>query len=411
VTDKIKVLVVDDIAETTAHVTRLLSFESDMEVVGTAATGTDAIRIAREVRPDVILMDVNMPGLDGIETTERLSRELPSASTIMMSVQADGEYLRRSMLAGARGYLVKPFSSEELFASTRAAFARRLEGIGTLVPVGPGTSPASPRTKAQIVAVYSPKGGVGTTTIAVNLAVALAAGDKSVALVDADLQFGDVGVMLNLDPTKASVGDVVADLVQGTPEALDGVLVRHRSNVDVLLAPPTPDTGELLTPEHMKTILGRLSAGHDFVVVDCPTHLNDATLAVLDMADRVLCAVSLEITAIRTARTFVDVSERIGYPDGKLAIIVNRADSNHGISIHDVERSIGRPVEHTIVSDGRSAVQALNHGIPFVMGNRKAQITIDYCAIAEWLEGPHESEAVVELPKPRVERRLAFARR
>lgn len=410
-TDKIKVLVVDDIAETTAHVARLLSFEPDMEVVGTAASGTEALRLARELRPDVVLMDVNMPGLDGIETTERLYRELPSAGTVMMSVQADGEYLRRSMLAGARGYLVKPFSSDELFGSIRGVFDRRLEGIGTLVPVGPGASAPVLRPKGRIVAIYSPKGGVGSTTIAVNLAVALAAANKSVALVDADLQFGDVGVMLDLDPTKVSIGDVVADLVQGTPEALDGVIVRHRSNVDVLLAPPTPDTGELITAEHMKTILGRLVSNHDFVVVDCSTFLHDTTLAVLDIADRVLAPVSLEITAIRSARAFVDVSERIGYGDGKLGIVVNRMDSNHGISIEDVERSIGRKVEHRIISDGRAAVQALNHGVPFVIGNRKAQISTDVIALAQSLYAPPEAAPVPEAATPRVERRLAFARR
>jgi pilus assembly protein CpaE len=328
-----------------------------------------------------------------------------------MSVQADGEYMRRSMLAGARGYLVKPFSSDELFSSIRGVFERRLEGLATLVPVGPGTPAPAAHGKGRIVAFYSPKGGVGSTTLAVNLAVALASANKSVALVDADLQFGDVGVMLNLDPTKASIGDVVGDLVQGTPEALDGVLVRHRSNVDVLLAPPTPDTGELITADHMRTILGRLVGNHDFVVVDCSTYLHDTTLAVLDIADRVFCPVSLEITAIRSARAFVDVSERIGYRDGKLAVVVNRVDSNHGISIEDVERSVGRPVEHQVISDGRSAVQALNHGIPFVLGNRKAQVSVDVIAMAEALYAPRESAPVIESPKPRMERRLAFARR
>ncbi|MGZ5367656.1 MAG: response regulator transcription factor, partial [Aeromicrobium sp.] len=99
-TDAIRVLVVDDVAATADHVSRLLSFESDLQGGAIARTGQDAIKLAHELHPDIVLMDINMPGLDGIETTERLTRELPATSTVMMSVQAEGEYLRRSMLAG-----------------------------------------------------------------------------------------------------------------------------------------------------------------------------------------------------------------------------------------------------------------------------------------------------------------------
>src|SRR5918994_5760859 len=125
--DHIRVLIVDDIPETRDHLTKLLGFESDIEVVGAAASGAQAISLAAASSPDVILMDINMPDMDGITATERLSAQVPDAAVVMMSVQGEADYLRRSMLAGAREFLVKPFSSDELTASIRQVYAREAE--------------------------------------------------------------------------------------------------------------------------------------------------------------------------------------------------------------------------------------------------------------------------------------------
>ncbi len=122
--EKIRVVIVDDIAETREHLTKLLSFESDIEVVGAAASGEEAVELTGKLQPDILLMDINMPGMDGIATTERVSATFPATSIIMMSVQGEADYLRRSMLAGAREFLVKPFSSDELTASIRQVHIR-----------------------------------------------------------------------------------------------------------------------------------------------------------------------------------------------------------------------------------------------------------------------------------------------
>ena len=122
--DPIRVLVVDDIPETRDHLTKLLGFESDIDVVGSAASGREALEMAVRLHPDVVLMDINMPDMDGIAATEQLSLAVPAAAVVMMSVQGEADYLRRSMLAGAREFLVKPFSSDELTASIRQVSAR-----------------------------------------------------------------------------------------------------------------------------------------------------------------------------------------------------------------------------------------------------------------------------------------------
>lgn len=409
--EKIKVLIVDDIEDTTTQVTRLLSFESDVEVVGTASTSADAVQAAERQHPDIVLMDINMPDVDGIATTEELARKVPSAAVIMMSVQAEGDYVRRSMFAGARGYLVKPFTSEELLESIRGVQARRTDTKASLVAVGPGADQGEHSQAGRVIAVYSPKGGVGSTTLAVNLAIAIAEMKKNVVLLDADLQFGDVGVLLNLDPTQVSLADIAADLGPDSGESVEGALLRHRSELNVLLAPARPDAAELIGPEQIRTVLGLLAKNHEVVVVDCATYLNDTTLAVLDAADQIISPMSLDITTLRSMRVFIDVADQLGYPHEKLLLLLNRADSNHGIRVEDVERSLGRRVEHMVVSDGRAAVHALNTGVPFVEGNRRARVSEDVVALAQSLFAEPEEMRPAEERAPRLERRLAFARR
>jgi pilus assembly protein CpaE len=394
-TDRIKVLIVDDIPETRDHLSKLLGFESDVEVVGAAAGGPEAIELATKLRPDVVLMDINMPGMDGITATEKLAADVPTAAVIMMSVQGEADYLRRSMLAGAREFLVKPFSSDELTASIRQVWSREKEKLSRYAPV-----PASQQTSndsgepASVAAVFSPKGGVGRTTVAVNLAVAAAQLGKRVALVDASFQFGDVGVLLNLNPRNKSIADLAGELQADEVESLETFMITHSSGVRVLLAPPSPEQAELIGPAAVRRVLQRLRRDHDLVVVDCPSSFNEATLAVLDEADLILTLLTLEITSVKNMRLFLEVCEQLGYGPDKIRLVLNRADSTLGIRVADVEHSIGRKVDHTIVSDGRSVVYALNRGVPFFLSNREAQVSQDIQRLAAAVTGPAPTTAV-----------------
>ena len=87
----IKVLIVDDIPETREHLSRLLGLERDLDVAGTAGTGEEAIKVAMELRPDVIVMDINMPGMDGVAAAEIISQRLPTSPIIMMSVHGEAD--------------------------------------------------------------------------------------------------------------------------------------------------------------------------------------------------------------------------------------------------------------------------------------------------------------------------------
>src|SRR5262245_8039372 len=410
--DQIRVLIVDDIPETRDHLTKLLGFESDIEVVGSAASGTEAISMAGDMHPDVVLMDINMPDMDGIAATEKLSTQVPTAAVVMMSVQGEADYLRRSMLAGAREFLVKPFSSDELTASIRQVYPRAQEKLSrlALAPVQAGIGMNGTGGDGygdhdgQVIAVFSPKGGVGRTTVAVNLAVAAAAElGKTVVLVDGSFQFGDVGVLLNLNPKNQSIADLVPELEAGDPElSLDTFVIQHSAGIKVLLAPPSPEMAELITPAGVRRVLDALRRSNDLVIVDCTSWFNETTLAILDAADVVLTMLSLEITSIKNMRLFLEVAEQLGYDTPKVKLVLNRADSSLGIRVSDVEGSIGRKVDHTIVSDGRSVVYALNRGVPFLLSNREAQVSQDVLRLAQSIAGERAATAA-----PREESRKA----
>ena len=394
--DQIRVLIVDDIPETRDHLSKLLGFESDIEVVGSAASGSESLTMADQLLPDVVLMDINMPDMDGIAATEKLSSQVPTASVVMMSVQGEADYLRRSMLAGAREFLVKPFSSDELTASIRQVYTRerdkqsRMSAMPALNGASGGSAPAADDGghDGQVVAIFSPKGGVGRTTVAVNIAVAAATDlGKSVCLMDGSFQFGDVGVLLNLNPKNKSIADLVPELEAGELESIDTFVINHSAGIRVLLAPPSPEMAELITPSGVRKVLDALRRTHDLVIVDCTSWFNETTLAILDAADVILTMLSLEITSIKNMRLFLEVADQLGYEPNKIKLVLNRADSSLGIRVTDVESSIGRKVDHTIVSDGRSVVYALNRGVPFFLSNREAQVSQDILRLAQSVAG------------------------
>ena len=392
--------------------------------MGTAASGREAIEVAAKLTPDVVLMDINMPDMDGISATERLSAEVPAAAVVMMSVQGEADYLRRSMLAGAREFLVKPFSSDELTSSIRQVYTReqdkltRIAGLpaastaSSAVAVRPAS--ATPEREdgepGRVVAVFGPKGGVGRTTLAVNLAVAAATelGQRT-CLVDASFQFGDIGVLLNLNPKNKSIADIIPELEHGDIESIDTMVINHSAGIKVLLAPPSPEMAELITPAGAKRMVEALRASNDLVVIDCMASFNDTTLAILDLADTVLTMLSLEITSIKNIRLFLEVADQLGYSQDKIRLVLNRADSSLGIRVADVEHSIGRRVDHTIVSDGRSVVYALNRGVPFFLSNREAQVSQDVLRLASAVVGAKPADTADEPSRKAGQKKSLFA--
>lgn len=113
----IRVAIADDHAILREGVKLLLEADPDIEVIGQASNGLEAVRVAAEQKPDVMLMDIQMPGVDGIEATERVRRQAPATKVLVLSQIDNEEYLVRVLQAGAMGYVLKQNASEELVAA------------------------------------------------------------------------------------------------------------------------------------------------------------------------------------------------------------------------------------------------------------------------------------------------------
>jgi pilus assembly protein CpaE len=354
-------------------------------------------------------MDINMPGMDGIAAAELISQRLPTVAIIMMSVHGEAEQMRRSLQAGAREFLVKPFSSDEFSETIKRVYDReeaRRHQIAASMPAAPAAENPDPDIEHQVIGIFSPKGGSGRTTIATNVAIALKQQTNArVALLDANLQFGDVGVLLNLNPKTRSIVDL-ADGGEPDADLVDSVMIEHSSGVRALLAPPTPEGADLITPAYLKSVIEQLRTMHAYTIVDLPAGINDHSLAVMDMADQIVIMAALEITAIKNLRLFLEVADQLDYERSKLRIVMNRSDATQGIRMGDVEGSIRRPIDGTIVSDGRLAVLAVNRGVPFTISNPESPLSRDVNRLAQTLIGG-TTTATEEKPN----RRGIFARR
>jgi pilus assembly protein CpaE len=381
---KIRVLIVDDIPETRENLKKLLYFESDIEVVGLAGSGQEAVDLAVKLQPDIVLMDINMPGMDGITAGELIAQRAPMSQIIMMSVQSEADYLRRSMRAGAREFLIKPFSSDELASTIRRVYeliaSRRVAGAlpevatagaAMAVAAQPATAPAARPANGHIIAVYSPKGGVGCSTVAINLAVALReiVPNAKVILVDANLQFGGVDVLLNLQSPRTII-NVVEKVNDLDAEVINSVAVAHASGIKVLLAPPRPEMADLVTAENLEEVLKLLKRTFDFIVVDTRSALHDVELTILDQASRIVLVTTPEIPSIRNVKLFFDVTNMLQYPADKIKMIINQADRRGAIRPDDIESSLRHPATAVIPLDERVAATAVNQGVPLVMTHR-----------------------------------------
>ncbi|HET92019.1 MAG TPA: CobQ/CobB/MinD/ParA nucleotide binding domain-containing protein [Chloroflexi bacterium] len=403
--ERIKVLLIDDIAETRENLRKLLSFDPDIEVIGAAASGFEGLEMVREFHPHVVLMDINMPGMDGIAATEAVLKEAPATQVVMLSVQGETDYLRRAMLAGARDFLTKPSSGDELMSTIRRVYEMGKDRVVTqpAAAVQEEARRAAAHLAGDIVAVFSPKGGVGCTTVAVNLAVALQkalVNQRKVALMDASIQFGDVGVMLNLQ-TNRSIVDLVQRMSDMDVEILRGVMSAHGSGLKVLLAPPNPEEAESVlvgvSPEDgggaaaVGEILKLMRTEFDLIVVDMWSWIDDIALTIFDAATLIILVVMPNIPSIKSARLFLEVADRLNYPREKIALVVNGVDRRMGIRVEQIEQAM-IPVVAQIPLEEQTAIAAVNHGVPFVLRDENRPISQSVLQLAEHVRGVLVSE-------------------
>jgi len=388
--ETITVMIVDDIAETRENIQRLLQFEKRIEIVGSVGSGREAVALAEKIKPDVVIMDINMPDMDGIAATELIRQRVPYVQVVILTVQDDPNYMRRAMLAGARDFLTKPPTIDELTAAVQRAgqFAREeRQRLGSAAmagsQAGAGTAGSGGEALGKVITVYSPKGGLGCTTLVVNLGVALHSPDTPAVVVDGKMQFGDVVLFLN-EHGKHNILDLATRADALDADVVNSVLITHEeTGMKVLAAPARLEDADQISGEQFGELLQFLRTKFEYVVVDTASVLNEVTLAALDASDLVITLVGQDIPSIKDARLFLDWMRALEVPEERLFLVMNRYDKRIGITPERVGESFRHPVSLAIPDDFRHVLPAINKGKLVVWADRGAPISRSIVKMAE----------------------------
>ena len=378
--DKIRIMIIDDIKETRKNISRLISFERDLIVVGEAPDAEQGIELAKELKPDIILIDINLPGMDGLKATEILNKELPTTSIIIISVQEEHYYMHQAIAAGAKEFLMKPFTRDELMEAIRHVFSfdERFKSHQAVEELKDK--------KSEVITIFSGKGGVGKTTITVNLAVALAKLTKEkVVILDLDLQFGDVSLMMNLH-NNLTITDLIHQIGNIDSEELEHYLLAHKSGVKILAAPQRPEEAKLITRTHISKIIKLLQENYRYILIDTEPAFHENNLVAFNFSDKILMISVLELAAIKNIHHSIQIMDKLGYLKEKIYLILNRCDMKFGLNIRDVEKTLDLPIKIHIPNNWSTTVRAFNSGKPFVISNPKASITFSIHELAKLIE-------------------------
>jgi pilus assembly protein CpaE len=387
--EKFRVVIVDDIAETRENIRKLLQFEPDVEVVGVARTGREAIDISKDVKPDVLLMDINMPDMDGIAATEIIRKMVPFTQIVILSIQNDPNYMRRAMLAGARDFLTKPPTIDELNSAIRRAGVMAREER-TKLPQSSGVQSAVSGLRptgissagGRVITFYSPKGGAGCTTLTTNLAVCLYNEDTSVLIVDANLQFGDVSVFMN-EQGKNSILDLAPRADELDPEIINNVTVKHaQSGIRILSAPMKPEHADTVSGEQFSKVIRYLKEVFSYVIIDTASTLNNITASAIDNSDLLILLTTQDIPSIKNSRLFLDEIDALGFDRKRIIFVMNKFDKRIGITPEKVSENLKQEITSIIPYEERVIV-SVNRGIPFLLVDKSRPISRSILSLAE----------------------------
>jgi pilus assembly protein CpaE len=369
---QIRLLLIEDVPQVGQYIRNLLNAQDQVKLLDVLTRGEAVLEQIGQLRPDILMVDALLQGrVNGLEVAERVRQAGIDLPIIVMTVPQ--KPIRVGPGMGIVKVLAMPFNGYDFMNTLQGAHAEHRA--------------LKPEAVSRTFAVFGAKGGVGTTTIAYNVAVAAAqAQGLRVALVDGSLQFGDLRGLLKVPDGAPSFLQLPTDRV--TEQDLADVLWRDPSGIDILLAPPRVEMAEMVTVRDTEKVLSLLRRVYNLVLIDTPTTVTDMTLAFFDACDAILLVTTSDYTTLRNTRMMNQAFEMIGFSADRLRLVLNRSDAIGGVGDAAYVELIGRLPEFRIVSDGRLVVDANNQGLPFVLSAPDAPVSRDVAAIAARLTAP-----------------------
>lgn len=379
--ERIRVLIVESTPQVTKQLRKLLNLMDNVEITKDVRTGQEAIQEIRESKPEVAIVDINLADVNGLNLTEMIRRDLPMTQVIVVSEDKYYDTVLRAMRNGASDFVTHDATLDELSLAINRAGEIALQDKMKVHTFdykdfeGPEHPIDSGPQNGKIITVFSPKGGTGVTTIAVNLAIALQDNEKTVAIVDSSMQFGDVAILLN-EMGKFSVLDLMPRIYELDTKVIEDVMILHKSSgLRVLKAPVRPELAEQVTGSNLTKVLEMMREMFSYIIINTSNFISDPVLAALDAGDVVVLVCNQEVVGIKSARAFLDLWDGFGLNKDRILVAINRYTKQNVISKEKLSESLKHPVAITIPFDEETLLPAANLGIPFMMSKRGIPVT------------------------------------
>ena len=413
----IRVLLADSSERIIANLERRLGAEEDITVCGSVSGGDQAIQESLHLRPDVVVVDADLPGMGGLKVTEMLAQFVPATGVILMCMEGENDLYRGAMLAGAREVLQKPFKGSELVSAIhrvhefqerkRAGAAGAAAAATNTAQNGAPRQPDESAAAGRLFTVLAGKGGVGKTVLATNLAVALAGHAQRVALVDLSLQFGDVAAMLDVQ-SQRTIADLAAHDAVADHEVVQDVLATSASGLHVLPAPTSPELADYVTTQHLRALFDELRRTHGLVVADTTSQLGEITLEAVESSDRIVVLTDFSVTGVKNARLVMSVLGVLKVAPERIVLVANHRDAPSG---SDLERAQAEAFLHESIAveipfEPDVVAASVSRGAPFVSASPQSGAAHAVTQLAALLVGEAMPEAPPEPPARKRGRRL-----
>ena len=374
-----RVLVVENNIQAAKNFRKLLSLIENIEVLDFISTAQEALELVGQMKPDIMLVEEHLPDIDGISFTEIIRRDYPTTQVIIISQDKNYETVLRALRTGASDFLAHDVSvgefREAVLRAAEQATMERAKYHPYFAPETLRTEDTTGTSRAHVISVYSPRGGSGVTTIANNLALAFRDNESQIALIDTDLQFGDVDILFN-EVGQVSLMDLIPIAYELDPKVVKEVMMLHRSSGLFLLAPPKrPVIQEAISGEQIARVLDYIRNFFDYMVLNTTSLLTESSLAALDAADLVVLVITQEIAAIKSMRAFLELWDGLGMKRDRLVLVLNKYRKSGALTSRKISETLNHPVELTIPEDYEAALRAANLGNPLLMSNPNADIS------------------------------------
>jgi pilus assembly protein CpaE len=358
-----RVLVICDSGPVQEQVTAALGNQPEFQLIDILTISERVVREIRAAEPDLILVDHMVAGQSTLDLLDELASTFPETALVAILPSEDSLRAQQVMLAGARAFLVQPFTQVNLLSTLRRVRdleMRRSSNRQAPVMVEERQRPL------RILTVFSPRGGTGVSTVSANLALGFQEEtDKRILLFEGKLYFGHLDVMLNIR-SQNTLADLVPHATSLDENLVHDVVAKHASGVHVMLSPGNVQVSQGIRPDDLYNVFMGVQRQYDLVIVDAGNSLNENSVTLMDAADRVLLIATPDLASLRDTSRFIQISKGLGYPSDKMLVVLNRAGMLGGVRPQDIETVLHHPIYTQIPDDGPNAVRSINRGIPLL---------------------------------------------